>query len=119
MYSTTAHNAYMVDQGMAGRLRRARELDGRFKEATEAARALGVSVSTYLSHENGSRGFRASAGKYAGFYKINLIWLLEGIGTPKSRSADARFLDLTPDEQSELERFANFLRSKRPQPKNQ
>lgn len=109
------HNAQMPDLGMAKRLRQARELDGRYKEATEAARAMGRGSSTYLSHENGTRGFRASAPVYARFYKINLIWLLEGIGEPRGKAAEARFIDLTTEEQVELDRFAQFLRTRRPQ----
>lgn len=107
------HIAAMADLGMAKRLKQARERDGSYKEATEAARALGAGVSTYLAHENGTRGFRAWAPKYARFYKVNLVWLLEGIGEPRGKSTEARFIDLTTEEQVELDRFAEFLRTRR------
>ncbi len=56
-----------------------------FGEATEAARALGVKVPTYLSHENGSRGFRReSADRYARKFGVSLEWLLTGNG-PRER----------------------------------
>lgn len=61
------------------RLARARELAG-YSEATEAARALGVKAPTYLGHENGSRGFKANAERYARFFKVNLEWLWAGRG---------------------------------------
>ena len=103
----------MVDKAMAARLVRARELDGHFKDATDAARRLGVAPSTYLGHENGSRGFRHSVPKYARFYKVRLEWLLEGIGEPHAKAAEAKFIDLTPAEQALLDDFANLLRSRR------
>jgi len=97
---------------MASRLRRARELDGRFKEATEAARSLGITVSTYLGHENGSRGFVRRAGRYAAFYKVNPTWLITGVGNPKLKGLDAQFIDLPPEMLEELVRYAEFLRQR-------
>jgi transcriptional regulator with XRE-family HTH domain len=59
------------------RLRQARERAG-FETASDAARALGLSESTYLGHENGSRGFKAKAEKYARRFGVSLEWLLTG-----------------------------------------
>ena len=59
------------------RLQWARERAG-FETATEAARALGVAEPTYLGHENGRRGFRRVADKYARRFGVSLEWLLTG-----------------------------------------
>ncbi len=65
-------------QSAAERLKLAREK--RFPDATDAAKALGLPPPTYLAHENGSRGFRQSADRYADFFNVNLEWLLTGRG---------------------------------------
>lgn len=70
------------------RLRWARERDGRYKSPTEAARAFGWNVSTYLGHENGDRTpGRPRAKQYASKYKVRWEWLLEGEGSPASKAA--------------------------------
>ncbi len=52
-----------------------------FKTGTEAAEAMGFPVSTYLAHENGSRGYPASkAFTYARKFKVPEGWLLYGTG---------------------------------------
>ncbi|HEX7881678.1 MAG TPA: helix-turn-helix transcriptional regulator [Afipia sp.] len=57
-----------------------------FPEASDAARALGVKVPTYLAHENGSRGFkRSSAELYARRYHVSLEWLLTNRGPRESQ----------------------------------
>lgn len=62
----------------AQRLKMARERAG-FKTATEAARALGVSNSTYSAHENGQNGLKLQyARKYAQKFKVSQSWLLTG-----------------------------------------
>jgi phage repressor protein C with HTH and peptisase S24 domain len=67
----------------AGRLQWARQNHGRYKTATDAARAYGWPVSTYLGHENGDRSpSREAAKKYAKAYKVRWEWLLEGEGKP-------------------------------------
>ena len=64
----------------AARLRIARLRAG-YKTGKDAAEALGFPVSTYLSHENGSRGISASkAYTYARKYKVREQWLLYGVG---------------------------------------
>ncbi len=62
------------------RLRDARVGAG-FASASDAARALGVGVSTYLGHENGHRGFTVEdATRYAKRFGVSLDWLLLGKG---------------------------------------
>lgn len=64
----------------AARLRIARLRAG-YETGKEAAEALGFPVSTYLSHENGSRGISAKrAVTYARKYKVREQWLLYGVG---------------------------------------
>lgn len=64
----------------AARLRIARLRAG-YETGKEAAEALGFPVSTYLSHENGSRGITAKkAVTYARKYKVREQWLLYGVG---------------------------------------
>ena len=92
----------MVDYEMAARLRRARQIDGRFKGPTEAARALRIEPPTYLGHENGARGFKAQAPRYAGFYKVDLKWLITGVGSPRGAPVEARILSLDPEQQKQV-----------------
>lgn len=72
----------------AERLRIARLRAG-FKTGREAAEAMGFSWSTYLGHENGSRGYPASkAAIYARKFKVREQWLLYGIGPGPGESGD-------------------------------
>jgi len=64
----------------AERLRIARLRAG-FTTGKDAAEAMGFPVSTYLAHENGSRGYPASkASTYARKFKVSEVWLLYGTG---------------------------------------
>lgn len=64
----------------AERLRIARLRAG-YETAKDAADALGFPVSTYLGHENGSRGISAKRAEiYAKKYKVREQWLLYGVG---------------------------------------
>jgi hypothetical protein len=64
----------------AERLRIARLRAG-YETGKEAAEALGFPVSTYLGHENGSRGISAKKAEiYARKYKVREQWLLYGVG---------------------------------------
>lgn len=73
------------------RLKAAREL--RFSTAVEAADSLGVPRSTYIGHENGSRGFPAGrAPQYARKFKVTEEWLLYGKGS----------IDDAPDERIDI-----------------
>lgn len=64
----------------AERLRTARLRAG-YETGKDAAIALGVKVSTYLGHENGSRGITTKkAEHYARRFKVPEQWLLYGVG---------------------------------------
>jgi len=70
----------------AERLRIARMRAG-YQTAKEAAEALGFPVSTYLAHENGSRGYPAKkAFTYARKFKVREQWLLYGVGAGPGES---------------------------------
>ena len=82
----------------ADRLRKARKAAG-FRSASEAARSLGVSPSTYIHHENGTRDFDETAATlYARRYHVDLAWLMLGKGPTDPRSTtEKRHADmLTP-----------------------
>lgn len=59
----------------ARRLRMARD-DAGFRSASAAMRNMGLSTSTYRSHENESRTFDfETARKYARFFRVDPLWL--------------------------------------------
>jgi transcriptional regulator with XRE-family HTH domain len=61
------------------RLKWARESRTAYATATDAARAFGWKVSTYLGHENGDRKPSVQAAKkYGAAYKIPWAWILDG-----------------------------------------
>src|SRR6202035_28652 len=73
----------MIPSTPAERLKWARERHGKHATATDAARAYGWPVSTYLGHENADRNpSRAAAKRYAKVYRVRWEWLLEGEGPP-------------------------------------
>jgi phage repressor protein C with HTH and peptisase S24 domain len=79
---------------ISDRLQWARQNHGRHATPTDAARAYGWTVSTYLGHENGDRKpSRDAAKKYAKAYRVRWEWLLEGEGKPttgdKARTTSA------------------------------
>lgn len=100
----------MALDSVGKRLKWAREEDGRYKSPTDAARAFGWTVSTYLGHENGDRTpSRPTAKKYARAYKVRWEWLLENEGHPRARptgttpisgyvGAGAEFVPLSSDD---------------------
>lgn len=60
------------------RLRQARTLAG-YKSATKAAAALGMTDSTYRSHENDTNGFNAEqADRYGEAFGVDAAWLMFG-----------------------------------------
>lgn len=91
------------------RLRDARIKAG-YDNATDAAKAYSLGVSTYISHENGTRGLKPDvAERYAKAFRVPAEWLLYGKGrkpvapleTPKTvplvgyvgAGAETRFFD--------------------------
>lgn len=67
------------------RLQQAREKAG-FDGPTDAAKAFGWNVVTYLAHENGTRGLRpAVAERYARAYHVSTDWILFGRGKGRDR----------------------------------
>jgi len=71
------------------RLQAARDKAG-YPEAADAARALGVKAPTYHGHENGNRGFKKNADKYARKFGVSLEWLLTGNGPRERKIAPLR-----------------------------
>ena len=98
------------DQDMADRLRVARER--RFDTAAEAAAALKIPIGTYSTHENGARGFRRSAPRYATFFRVDLEWLLTGRGGMDSDPLVELIRQLPRDQRPEAENFVQFLIAK-------
>jgi len=90
----------------AERLRIARLRAG-FTTGKEAAQSLGVAVSTYLGHENGSRGITAKQAElYARRFKVPEVWLLYGTGP-------APGTDKTGDESAEVVDIVKHMRPER------
>jgi transcriptional regulator with XRE-family HTH domain len=82
------YNHRMTDP--AERLRIARLRAG-FETAKEAAEAMGFAVSTYLAHENGSRGYPAKKAEvYARKFKVREQWLLYGVGDGPGETGDQK-----------------------------
>lgn len=74
----------------AERLRIARLRAG-YETAKHAAEALGFPVSTYIGHENGSRGYPAKkAAIYARKFKVREQWLLYGVGEGPGDNGDQK-----------------------------
>jgi len=74
----------------AERLRIARLRAG-YETGKDAALALGFPVSTYLSHENGSRGYPAKKAEiYARKFKVREQWLLYGVGEAPGEAGDQK-----------------------------
>lgn len=72
----------------AERLRIARLRAG-FETGKDAAESMGISVSTYLGHENGSRGIKPGmATRYAKKFKVAEQWLLYGTGNAPGTDGD-------------------------------
>lgn len=102
------HCAYV--QEFHERLKWARERI--YESASDAARALQMNVPTYLGHENGSRGGKDNAQKYARLFKVNYTWLMTGKGDPSGDPIQAMIEDLPPEAQREVETFVRYLHQK-------
>lgn len=78
MHHARSYSVFM--ETPAERLRTARLRAG-YETAKGAALAMGATVSTYIQHENGSRGYPAkTAARYAKFFRVGPEWLLYGRG---------------------------------------
>jgi len=77
----------------AERLKQARKKAG-FPTGSAAAEAVGVRPSTYLGHENGSRGVEADAARrYARAFRVSPEWILFG-GDEQPNAPSEEALDL-------------------------
>ena len=109
-------NAWMAkepaDLAMAKRLIEAREMS--FASAADAARAMNITYSTYKNHEDGYRGFKKSAERYAKFFKVDVIWLLYGTGSARGKSLEQRLRALEPEDRQAIERMIDAFETKQP-----
>lgn len=102
------------------RLRWARRRRG-YETARDAARAMGTKEATYGHHENGTAGFSHVAVDYADFYRVNLIWLLAGRGSPEGTAKETYgpspiekiFQELPADDQAKLMDYGQLLRGRK------
>jgi transcriptional regulator with XRE-family HTH domain len=99
------------------RLRQARILAG-YETASDAARVMGLGVSTYSGHEDGNRGIRPDNGeRYAQFFRVSYEWLMTGKGAPRktngANTLDARVALLTAEEQQLVNDYVAFIESRR------
>lgn len=114
LHNEVHYARYMTDA--AERLRIARLRAG-FTTAKEAAEAMHFPVSTYLAHENGSRGYPAKkAAIYARKFKVPEVWLLYGTGPgpgtePQEDTAEVVNIlnHLKPDRRAEALRILRVL----------
>lgn len=75
------HDYSCIMSDPASRLKQAR-INAGYSSAKVAAEAMGVSVPTYIQHENGTRGYPAErAQRYARFFRTKPEWLLYGKST--------------------------------------
>jgi DNA-binding XRE family transcriptional regulator len=104
------HYALMSDE--SDRLRRARARAG-FASAADAARRLNLHYPTYAAHENGSRGFsKQSARRYATAFKINVQWLLYGLGDPTGKSIEQTILALPDEYRRQVVEYIDYIKAK-------
>jgi len=83
----------------AGRLRWARQQHGQYPTPTDAAKAFGWTVSTYLGHENGDRNpSRDAAKRYARAYRVRWEWLLDNEGPPAAGKPVVKLVGYVDDD---------------------
>ncbi len=89
----------------AQRLEEARRARG-FDTAVEATRYFGWVYESYTQHENGLRGLKKVAAKYAKAFRVSEGWLLTGEGGgpggQSEKSIDAKMQLLTPEDYAEV-----------------
>ncbi len=73
-------------QRQGARLQQLRERAG-YKDAADAARAMGVPVPTYQAHENGSRNLIKNASIYADFFGVDISSLTRDDNEPIESSS--------------------------------
>jgi transcriptional regulator with XRE-family HTH domain len=98
----------------ARRLRWARETKTSYSTGTDAARAFGWTVSTYLGHENGDRQPSVKAAKrYAAAYKVPWTWILDGGPPPLTDNQpppkDKVFISYSGEPSKELDDLLHKL----------
>jgi transcriptional regulator with XRE-family HTH domain len=86
----------------------------KYKTGTRAAKAMGLPPATYLAHENGSRGGRRNAERYARFFGVDLLWLLTGKDTPSGNSIQLLYNELSRREKQEAIDFLKYLKTRTP-----
>lgn len=101
-------NAFRIVRDMDGKAQLRREQGARLREAriaagyetaTDAANAMGESVATYTLHENGGRGFKGVAEKYAKKFNVSPGWLLWGTAGSKTGERILRGLEQLPESE--------------------
>lgn len=76
----------------SARLRQARE-EAKYSSASAFANAHGITVSTYVSHENGARGLTVDAAKrYASLLNVTWQWLIDGQSKGVEKNSPSRVL---------------------------
>lgn len=108
--SLMMHSALMTEASK--RLKFAREKAG-YETASDAARAMGVTESTYLGHEGGNRGFASRAPRYARFFGVSVDWLLTGRGDPEMNALLRAYNELPPEKQRQAMDFIEYLRGRK------
>jgi DNA-binding XRE family transcriptional regulator len=83
------------------RLKQARANAG-FGSASDAARDMGITISAYVHHENGTRDFSdAAAQKYARRFNVTVAWLVFGQSL-KGAGIDRQLAELPADISDKL-----------------
>ena len=99
---TLAHDIENEKEGIASRLRQARDAFG-IKNATEAAAHFKWNIVTYRSHENGLRGLTVTvAAEYAKAYGVRLDWLVTGASPMKDLGLENQIAHLPDDQMKEV-----------------
>lgn len=116
------HNAFMdgkaLMEAQAGRLKKARQAHGKYRNASEAARAMGIPEPTYLGHEGGTRGMGRNAYRYAAFYRVSLGWLLWEFGPMKIGQKEPvleLYEAISEEMRPQVLEWMRILATKRPQ----